>query len=78
MERRSDIRESGGARRVRSVHDPRVWRVSDRLDGTDIQRLISGYRGGMTVHQLAEQFKISMSSVKRLLREHRARRKDAA
>jgi hypothetical protein len=63
--RDDDARESDGARSVRSGHAPRVWRVSDRLDSTDVQRLISGYRGGVTVHELAEQFKISMSSVKR-------------
>ncbi len=74
--RGSDAGEFDGACSVRSGRAPQVWRVSDRLNGTDVQRLISCYRDGVTVRELAEQFKISMTSVKRLLREHRARRKD--
>lgn len=76
--RGSDAGEFDGPRSVRSGHTPRVWRVGDRLDGTDVQHLISCYRDGVTVRELAEQFKIIMTSVKRLLQEHRARRKDAS
>ena len=74
----SDVCESDGARSVFSEQAPRVWRVSDRLSETDVQRLIFCYRDGALLRELASQFKISMNSVKRLLREHKARRKNRA
>jgi hypothetical protein len=64
--------EKGGS--VCSEQAPRVWRVSDRLSETDLGSLIAGYRAGTTVDVLVEQFKISKSSVKRLLRERGVRR----
>lgn len=63
---------------VRSEQPPRVWRVCDRLSETDVCGLVASYRAGMNADVLAEQFKISESSVKRLLREHKARRQDNA
>jgi transposase len=59
---------------VRSEQPPRVWRVSDRLGEADICSLVSGYRAGTTARELAEQFNISKSSVKNLLRERGVRR----
>jgi len=59
---------------VRSEQAPRVWRVSDRLSEADLCSLVSGYLVGLTARELAEQFKISKSSVKRLLRERGIRR----
>jgi len=52
-----------------------MWRVRDRLDDAGVRRLISAYRDGATTRQLAEQFSIGMTSVKRLLREHQVRRR---
>jgi DNA invertase Pin-like site-specific DNA recombinase len=75
--RGGDVHGADMARSVRSGRAPRVCRVSDRLNETDVQRLISCYREGVIVRELAEQFKLSMSSVKRLLRKHKTRRKDA-
>lgn len=63
---------------VRSEQAPRVWRVSDRMGATEVERLISCYRDGTTARELAEQFKVSLSSVKRLLRERKVRRRAAA
>jgi hypothetical protein len=54
------------ARSVRSGQAPRVWRVNDRLSEADLCSLISSYRAGMTAREVAEQFNISKSSVKRL------------
>jgi DNA-binding transcriptional regulator LsrR (DeoR family) len=51
-----------------------VWRVSDRLSEADLYGLVCGYRAGTTARELAEQFNISKSSVKRLLRERGVRR----
>lgn len=75
------VREAGSpeiAGSVRSDRAPRVWRVGDRLSEADVGRLVSSYRAGTTARELAEQFKISMTSVKRLLRANRARRRDLA
>jgi hypothetical protein len=52
-----------------------MWRVRDRLDDAGVRRLTSAYRDGATTRQLAEQFSIGMTSVKRLLREHQVRRR---
>lgn len=66
---------SDGARSVHSGRQMRTWRVTDRLSDTDVSRLASEYRDGATARQLAEQFAIGMTSVKRLLRERRVRRR---
>ena len=52
----------------------RAWHVSDRLTSADIKDLVTSYRAGSTIRVLAEQYDISTSSVKRLLREHGARK----
>ena len=53
---------------------PRAWHVSDRLSPTAVKTLVTSYRAGSTIRVLAEQYGISTSSVKRLLREHGARK----
>ena len=53
---------------------PRAWHVRDRLTSADIKGLVTSYRAGDTIRVLAEQYSISTSSVKRLLREHGARK----
>ena len=73
-----DGEEPKRGRSVQSDHVLRVWRVSDRLDDADLCNLISCYRSGTTARELAERFSISKTSVKRLLREHGARRRDIA
>jgi DNA-directed RNA polymerase specialized sigma24 family protein len=72
--RAKDADEPETGRSVRSEQAPRVWRVSDRLSEADLCSLVSHYLAGITAHELAEQFKISKSSVKRLLRERGIRR----
>jgi hypothetical protein len=72
--RARDAREPETARSVRSGQAPRVWRVSDRLSEPDLCSLVSGYRAGTTARELAQQFNISKSSVKRLLRDRGIRR----
>jgi DNA-directed RNA polymerase specialized sigma24 family protein len=59
---------------VSSDQTPRIWRLSDRLRETDINNLVSSYLNGTTAQELAQQFRISKTSVKRLLRERGARR----
>lgn len=52
---------------VRSEQPPRVWRVSDRLTDADVCSLVTRYQAGTPARELAEHFKISRTSVKRLL-----------
>jgi hypothetical protein len=54
--------------------DPQAWRVSDRMSPEDSKALVTSYLAGSTIRVLAEQYGISGSSVKRLLREHGARK----
>jgi DNA-directed RNA polymerase specialized sigma24 family protein len=72
--RAKDADEPETGRSVRSEQAPCVWRVSDRLSEAELHSLVSHYLAGITARELAEQFKISKSSVKRLLRERGIRR----
>lgn len=53
---------------------PQAWRVSDRLSSADIKILVRSYLAGSTIRELAQQYGISTTSVKRVLREHGARK----
>jgi DNA invertase Pin-like site-specific DNA recombinase len=53
---------------------PQAWRVNDRLASADIKSLLTSYLSGSTIRVLAEQYGISTTSVKRLLRQHGARK----
>lgn len=59
-----------------SVHSTgrrqRQWEVTDRLSEADVRLLVQAFEGGTPKWKLAEQYGISESSVKRLLRRHRA------
>ncbi|HEV7454987.1 MAG TPA: hypothetical protein VGO07_07045 [Candidatus Saccharimonadales bacterium] len=46
------------------------WSTSARLGTTGMDALLDAYHAGATKKQVADQFKISLSSVKRLLRKH--------
>ena len=46
--------------------------LQDRLNADDLRRLIVAYHSGTTQRELAERYGISVTSVKRLLRLHRA------
>ncbi|MGH3710198.1 MAG: helix-turn-helix domain-containing protein [Pseudonocardiaceae bacterium] len=48
----------------------RSRRLRDRLSPDDVQDMIELYRLGSTARQVAEKFDVSLSSVKRLLRQH--------
>jgi hypothetical protein len=54
--------------------DPRPWQVTDRLSPADIKTLVKSFLAGDTIRVLAERYGISTTSVKRLLREHGARK----
>ena len=51
-------------------------RVCDRLSPEQVLQLITNYHTGKIARALAEDYGISLSSVKRLLRQHRGRLKD--
>jgi DNA-binding NarL/FixJ family response regulator len=73
------IRGSDTSRRpvrlsVRSTgRSERQWRVRDRLTGAEIGKIVALGREGVSKVQIAEQFKISHSSVKRILAVHGVR-----
>ena len=48
----------------------RQWRVGDRLAEADLTAMVASAREGVSKVALAERFKISHSSVKRILKEH--------
>jgi predicted DNA binding protein len=73
-----DVWTADTGRSVRSEQAPSVWRISDRLTEADIRSLASSYRAGTAARELAEQFKISKSSVKQILRERGIRRTSPA
>jgi hypothetical protein len=56
----------------------RTWSTRDRLAPGDIDALIELFLDGTPKTQLAVKFAISLSSVKRLLRQHRVRRQTSS
>ncbi len=56
--------------------DARHMRISERLTGAQIQALIARYRTGCTAKDLAVEYGIGTTSVKRILRDNHARHKD--
>ncbi len=57
-----------------SGNQPEVWRMAERLSQSDVESMIDLYRGGSTGAELATKFNVSHSSVKRVLRQHGARK----
>jgi DNA-directed RNA polymerase specialized sigma24 family protein len=60
---------------VRSVNPPRIRLLTDRLADEDASKLVRHYEGGSTIRELANQFSISTTSVKKLLRHGGAAKK---
>ena len=50
----------------------RKWALTERLSEEDVRGLVEGFRTGTPKHKLAKRYDISVSSVKRILRLHRA------
>lgn len=71
-----------GTPSVRSVRSPdrkgRVWGLAERLSEEDAQLLIKEYHAGALRQELADKYKISLSSVGRLLRTYRGLLKDCS
>lgn len=77
LERVSDGRPAGQEEAQLVSADgptPRAWQLSDRLSPADVQALVKSYLAGSTIGALAKQYGIGTSSVKRLLRQHGARK----
>lgn len=53
-----------------SSYNPRARLLSERLADDDLAKIIASAREGVPMWMLAEQFKISRSSIKRMLKEH--------
>ncbi len=56
----------------------RQWSMRDHSSGEDLQTMIDLYISGATSSQVAQQFGISVSSVKRVLRDHDIRKRATA
>jgi hypothetical protein len=68
-------RETAGAERVsvRSVQpEPKVRRVADRLSDEDIRAIVARFEQGSPKHILADEYGISLSSMKNLLKKNQA------
>jgi hypothetical protein len=64
--------EPPGAQSVSTVAPGfRQRRLADRLDGAQVQAIVSAFESGTPRWQLAEQYNISVRSVGRLLRAER-------
>ena len=53
----------------------RSRRLRDRFPLDDLQMMIDLYRSGIAARKVAEKFKVSLSSVKRVLRQHGVHRR---
>ena len=62
--------------RNEAASQPRRWAMSDRLSPDKVQTIIDLYQGGMIAKDVAAEFGISLSSIRRLLRKHSARLSD--
>ena len=51
-----------------------AWQVADRLSEEDVAALVEAYRTGATAHELAAQYGLGMTTVKRMLRERGVRK----
>lgn len=69
-EQQQSVQTVGGTRRTDLLED--------RLSQADIRELVSAFQSGTPKWKLAEQYGISLSSVKRVLRKHGTRRQDKA
>lgn len=67
---------SSGPVSVRSSgRSSRDWRVSDRVSDSEVSMIVMAFSRGISKRELAEQYGISESSVKRLLRSAGVRRR---
>jgi DNA invertase Pin-like site-specific DNA recombinase len=67
----------GPAIKVRPV-GARQWSMRERFCAEELQAMIDLYTSGATRSQVAKRFGISVSSVKRVLRDHGIRKRAAA
>jgi DNA invertase Pin-like site-specific DNA recombinase len=74
LEQASRDEQPIGRQSVQREQPPSERRVGNRLTHEDIGRLIAAFVSGTPKRQLAEQYGISESSVKRLLRRHDIRK----
>jgi DNA invertase Pin-like site-specific DNA recombinase len=56
----------------------RQWSMRERFRADELQAMINLYISGATTSQVAERFGISVSSTKRLLRNHSIRKRTVA
>jgi DNA-directed RNA polymerase specialized sigma24 family protein len=62
---------------VVSERRSRTYALVDRLTEQEVGALVQSYLEGTPAHELAERYGVSLSSVKRLLRQQRAQAEPA-
>jgi hypothetical protein len=62
------------SRTIASPSEP--WRLRDRLSEEQVEQLIAEYHAGATIMDVAARYGLGTTTVKRLLRQRRARRRD--
>ena len=77
LERASKDERPVGRRSVQREQPPSEQRVCNRLTNDDLRQLIAAFQSGTPKQELAECYSISLSSVKQVLRENKARQKTA-
>lgn len=56
----------------------RQWSMRDRFSVEDLQAMVDLYSSGATAKQVAETFGIGLTSVKQVLRDHGARKRNTS
>ena len=56
------------------LNPTRRWTMRDRFSPEDLQAMIDLYKWGATARQVAEQFGIGLTSMKKVLHEHGVRK----
>jgi hypothetical protein len=78
LRERAEGREAGNAASITRANGDSfpsvVWRVRDRLTGDHVTALVSRFQAGERQRDLAVEYGVSRSTVKRLLAQHGARR----
>jgi DNA invertase Pin-like site-specific DNA recombinase len=78
LRNRAEAREAGDAlSNVLANRDdstPTVWRVRDRLSDEQVTTLVARFQSGELQTELAAEYGVSRSTIKRLLARHGARR----
>lgn len=66
--RSAQLKQDFTRQSVQSISTPRALRLHDRLTDDEVAKLLACYQQGTTFRELAEQFAVSTTSVKKILK----------